>query len=152
MQTNTVKIEGLGDVTKVLNDIDKKVNNTAPLMAEIANHLVNVVEESWEHERTPEGIAWSPIKPRANDPHPEKILYAEGHMQRSLYDESDATSAEVGVNATADGFPYPIAHQFGTEDGRLDARAFVPIDENGNLYSKTDMEIIEILEGFLLSV
>lgn len=144
-----IRVTGIGNIQAQLESMRQRAEDTAPLMAELANHLYNVVDESFETQKTPDGISWSPIKERRSDPHPEKILYAQGHMQDSLAQHSSSDEAIVGLNATADGYPYPIVHQFGSVDGSIKARAFMPIHEDGTLYDETVAELEEIIEDFI---
>lgn len=143
-----IEIQGKADLYHTLHILDEKTSNTKPLLRELTNHLVNIVEESFENERTPDGIAWSPIKPRKNDPHPEKILYAEGTMQGSLYSDVYNDGGVVGVNATAHGYPYPIVQQYGNKAGTLEAREFMPIKQDGEIYPGTVRELEQIVEDY----
>lgn len=144
----------LNDLQIKLNQFKNDLTHTEPLMAEIANHLHNIVEMSFEKEQSPDGKKWSPIKPRKNDPHPEKILFSSGEMQGSLYQQSTKDSATVGLNAISNGFQYPLTHQFGTDNawGRgiiVPARAFLPIDINGNIYEGVEKELIQIVDDYV---
>jgi len=149
-----IKIEakGIENIQDVFNNLVNMGENTAPLMAELSNHLYNTSLYSFENEVSPDGIKWSPIQTRKNDPHPDKILYAQGTMQDSLSSDSGKDYAAVGLNAVADGYPYPIVHQFGTLDGKIEARAFMPIHEDGTIYENVLDQLEEISEDYLKSV
>lgn len=155
MQEVIIEVTGLDKIQEDLSGIECKLNDTAPLMAEISNHLKNIVEDSFENQKSPDGKVWSPIKKRASDPHPEKILYANGDMQRSLYNTSDKDTAQIGFNAVAGNFQYPLTHQFGTDKaGRnrnitIEARPFMPIHEDGSLYDGVEDKLVEIVEEYL---
>lgn len=144
----TIKATGIQNSENTLKDLQNKGSNTEPLMAELANHLYNITKESFEKEQTPDGISWTPIKPRKGDRSPDKILRDEGDMQESLSAFSSQDEAEIGLNATSNGYPYPIVHQFGSEDGTIVSRAFLPIDENGKLYDGVSAELEEIIEDY----
>ncbi|PIE73523.1 MAG: virion morphogenesis protein, partial [Deltaproteobacteria bacterium] len=109
-----IQIENLEETQELLLKIDKKIRATKPLMANISEHLYNVVLNSFEEEKSPDGIAWTPIKPRKADKHPEKILFDSGDMQKRQYKKYDNNSAIVGFNAVSNNFQYPLTHQFGT--------------------------------------
>ena len=126
----SIDVTGLKNLSNQLEQYEDKLQDTKPLMQELGNHIYNTVEESFENEKTPDGKPWSPIQVRASDRTPEKILYDEGTMQDTLYHEEDSNTATIGLNATSNGFPYPIVHQFGTEDEKIKARAFMPIYYN----------------------
>ena len=144
-----IEVKGIEEVNARLKYLKELGEDTAPLMAELANHLYNVVDTSFEKEQTPDGISWNPIKPRKGDKHPEKKLYDEGIMQGSLTQQSSSNEAMVGLNATANGYPYPIVHQFGTKDGTIEARAFMPIHEDGTLYDEIAQELEEIVKDYI---
>lgn len=148
MQVN-IKVQGIESITNKLQELRNKAHDTAPLMAELANHLYNVVDTSFEKQQTPDGISWNPIQIRKDDSHPEKMLYDKGVMQGSLTANSSNDEAIVGLNATANGYPYPIVHQWGTEDGSTEARAFMPIHKDGTIYDNTKEELEEIVEDYI---
>lgn len=148
-----IEAQGLSGIQDKLKQLKNKTGNIKPLLDEFRNHLQNIIEESFENETSPDGLEWSPIKPRKNDPHPEKILYADGTLQGSLYGRTNKDSLTVGVNATSKGYQYPIVHQFGStkESGRgsgIVARAFMPIKPDGDLYDRTLKELEEIIDDY----
>lgn len=151
----TIKATGIEKLEEALKGLENKVSSTEPLMAELANHLYNITSDSFENEKSPDGISWNPIKPRKADQTPDKILRDEGDMQDSLSAFSSKDEAGIGLNAVANGFPYGLVHQFGTDKaGRnknvtIEARPFLPIDENGKLYDGVEEELIEIIEEYL---
>ena len=142
-------IIGLKDTNKTLKNIKDKVEDTRPLLNELENHLTQIIKESFENEQSPDGKAWSPIKYRKNDKHPDKILYDEGDMQRSLYARNSGDEVVVGFNAVSGGFQYPLAHQFGRIDGSIKARPFMPIHEDGGLYAGIEKELMGIVGEYL---
>lgn len=124
--------------------------NMEPLTAEIANHLYNLTDESFETESSYTGTPWdrlsaSTIRQKGNN----KMLYHEGTLQRSLYQESTSDSAYVGVNATADGYTYPAVHQYGTEDGKVPARPYLPFDKHGEVYDTVIDDILLMVGDYL---
>ncbi|WP_419782357.1 phage virion morphogenesis protein [Malaciobacter marinus] len=144
----TIKATGIQNLENTLKDLQNKGSNTEPLMAELANHLYNITKESFEKEQTPDGISWTPIKPRKGDRSPDKILKDEGDMQESISAFSSQDEAGIGLNATSNGYPYPIVHQFGSKDGTIVSRAFLPIDGNEKLYDGVSAELEEIIEDY----
>ena len=44
-----------------------------------------------------------------------KILWDDGHLQRSLSVKVDGETVILGLHATREGFPYPATHQFGMD-------------------------------------
>lgn len=148
----TINITGLDSVIAKIKELQDAGHNTEPLMQEMANHLYNVTQRSFQNEETPDGKAWSPIQFRKDDKSPDKILRDEGTTQDSLQAQADKDSATVGLNSTANGYPFPMVHQFGTNDGSIEARAFFPIDENHELYENIAKELEEIMEEYIEEV
>ena len=157
-----VKIIGLDEVQNTLNNTEKKLNDTAPLMAELASHLHNIVLDSFEEQKSPDGKIWTPIKQAKYQRHKsvgggDKILYRNGKMQDSLYFDADKDTATVGLNAVSkkDGFPYPLSHQFGAKGaGRnrnitIDARPFMPTHKDGSLYDGVEKELNDIVWKYI---
>jgi len=119
-----------------------------PLTEEIANHLYNLTDESFEVESSYTGTPWarlsaSTVKQKGN----AKMLYHEGTLQRSLYQESTSDSAYVGVNATANGYAYPAVHQFGSKN--VPARPYLPFDEKGKVYDTVIDDILGMVGDYL---
>ncbi len=174
-----IQIENLEETQELLLKIDKKIKDTKPLMANISEHLYNVVSQSFEEEKSPDGIAWTPIKIRTihtsyqkkgKKTHTKKgvqtkafqryadkkrILYDEGEMQKKQYKKHDSNSATIGFNAVSNDFQYPLTHQFGTNKaGRnknitIVARPFMPIHKDGSLYEGTKKEIFQIVDDYM---
>ncbi len=144
-----IEVKGIETVNKKLKQLQSIGSDPQSVMAELANHLYNVVDESFQKQQTPDGISWNPIKPRKDDKSPKRILYDKGTMQESLSQKSSKNEAIVGLNAySGGGYPYPIVHQFGSQDGTIEARAFMPIHKDGTIYEDTLQELEDILEAF----
>lgn len=139
---NVEAIEGLDDIQKVLAGLAKRMNTLEPYMREAINVVQNVTEESFENESSPDGTTWTPLK----NPQNRKMLYDTGKMQESLYTQVFANSATIGFNAKSNEYPYPAVHQFGTTDGKVPARPFLPIRADGELMDHVVKEIMEVFE------
>ncbi len=128
----------------------KRGKNMEPLTEEIANHLYNLTDESFEVESSYTGTPWarlaaSTVKQKGNS----KMLYREGTLQRSLWQENTHDSAYVGVNATAKGYAYPAVHQYGSKDGKIPARPYLPFDEHGQVYDTVIDDILSMVGDYL---
>ncbi len=147
----SINVKGLDKVQNKIQNISNKAKDTTPLMAELANHLYNTVQKSFDEQKSPDGISWNPIK---NSTHKrkngsQKILYQSGHMQDSLNATHGKHSVTIGLNATKGGYPYSLVHQFGTKNGKIAARAFMPIKEDESLYDNIKEELEEIIEDYM---
>ncbi len=146
-----IAVVGIDDLNKTLNEVQDKVEDTRPLLNELENHLTQIIKESFENEQSPDGTPWSPIKFRKSDKHPDKMLYDEPHMQTTLYANNSGDEVVIGFNAVANGFQYPLVHQFGRVDGSIEARPFMPIHSDGSLYDGVENELMEIVGDYMES-
>ena len=75
------------------------------------------------------------------------MLYHEGTLQRSLWQDNTADAAYVGVNASADGYDYGAVHQFGSK--HVPARPYLPFDEHGVIYDTVIDDILMMVKDYL---
>lgn len=149
------------DVIGAIEQLHRKIGNLSEPMGDIGNYLMNMTEESFDNERSPDGEAWHPLaestlrfKAKYGG---HKILQSKDrNLRESITNEATDSSVMVGVNAySADGYPYPIVHQFGTDKAgrsksvRIEARPFFPITQDGELYDNVKVEVLEIIMGYL---
>lgn len=123
----------IDDVILYIEKLHKRGQDLAPLFAEIANELSNRAETAFEDEISAfDGEDWaelatSTIKQKKGR---GRKLQHTGHMKDNLHVEHDADSAVIGLNAVSkDGYTYPAVHQFGTDDGKVPARPFLPFED-----------------------
>lgn len=128
-----------------LLDLQRKVADPSPAMAEIAEVMLNGVHDRFDSEAAPDGDRWKAHSaatiarrgPRAT------ILRERGRLIGSIHPANDRTSARVGTNLV-----YGAIHQFGGEAGRghaakLPARPYLG-------FSADDMDRIgEVLQDWL---
>ncbi|MDD3770489.1 MAG: phage virion morphogenesis protein [Sulfuricurvum sp.] len=149
------------DVMGAIEQLHRKIGNLSEPMGDIGNYLMNMTEESFDNERSPDGEAWHPLaestlryKAKYGG---HKILQSkDSNTVRSLSHDASDTSVIVGVNAySSKGYEYPIAHQFGTDKAgrsksvRIEARPFFPITQDGELVDNVKVEVLEIIMGYL---
>lgn len=157
----TIELNGDKELDRLLEQIARRAKDMQPVMSEAGNYLKNIMEESFDSGRAPDGEVWSPLADSTlNQKHKDgsmhsmgKLLYAEGTLFDSI--DYDATSNDliIGVNAYSDkGYPYPVVHQFGSEDGKIPARPFMPIDGDGKLYDDVKEELIDLLKDYIAGI
>ncbi len=137
-------------VLKELAVIQTKGQQLAPLFAELANHLYNLADETFENETSPDGSPWQPLSPQtiARKGHSRK-LHASGHLRETLSFASDTRSATVGTNAVSvTGYPYPAVQQFGTTAGKVPARPFLPFSAEGDLMAEASDSILTLVHEY----
>lgn len=154
----TIKLTGTEELDRALEKLSQRANNMQPVMSEMGNYLQNSMEESFESGRAPYGEVWSPLADstliqKNKDGSMQsmgKLLYAEGTLFESIAFEASSRELVIGVNAYSDkGYPYPVVHQFGSEDGKIPARPFMPIDGDGKIYDDVKEELIDLLKDYI---
>ena len=153
-----IEIKGIEELDRLLDQLSEHADHMQPVMDEAGNYLQNIIEESFESGRSPDGETWSPLADstliqKTKDGSPQsmgKLLYDEGTLSESIGYEANNEGLTVGVNAySKGGYPYPVVHQFGSEDGKIPARPFMPIDNDGELYEDIQEELITLITEFL---
>lgn len=150
-----IKVTGADQVDHAIAQLLHKMQNLQKPFGAVGTYLTNIMEESFDSETSPDGHAWHPLadstKAYKAKHGGSKILQSSGrNLRESTGYSADDTSVVVGVNAySKDRYPYPIVHQFGTEDGKIEARPFMPITSDGELYDNAKIEVLDILLGYL---
>lgn len=144
---NIIADTNLDEIQTKLEEIQGRGHDMAPLFEEIANHLYNLADEAFENEASPDGTAWRFLTYyTVADKQRDRILHETGHMRETLDFDSDGHSATVGTNAVSEkGYPYPAVHQFGTEDGKVPARPFLPFTDQGDVMDEATDSILALV-------
>jgi len=135
-------------VTKKLQELSSKLNNTIPLLNQLGYTLINQVEENFENESF-FGKPWT-ISKRAKQ-EGGKTLQDTGHLAGSIDFEVKGNELIVGTNVE-----YAAIHQFGGKAGRakktiIEARPFLPIDpDTKELPKESEEEISETIKAYLI--
>lgn len=150
-----IQVTGADQVDHAIADLLHKMQNLQKPFSAVGSYLTNIMEESFDSETSPDGHAWHPLadstKAYKEKYGGSKILQSKDRNTReSTGYSADDTSVIVGVNTySKDRYPYPIVHQFGSEDGKIEARPFMPITSDGELYDNAKIEVLDILLGYL---
>lgn len=172
-----IKVTGADQVDHAIAQLLHKMQNLQKPFGAVGAYLTNITEESFDNEASPDGHAWHPLKDSTIEARlkqynsyggktnrkdgkttkhfqkfaaNQKILQDSRTLRESIGYSADSDSVIVGVNAySKDRYPYPIVHQFGTEDGKIEARPFMPITSDGELYDNVNVEVLDILLGYL---
>lgn len=143
MQANITS--NIDEVLAKVQAYERQGEQLSPFFQSVANLLLNTTEEAFASETSPlDGSPWEPLSPATLAKKKGKPLYESGKMQDSLIAFGDNSQAAIGFNATSQGYPYPAVHQFGTFDGKIDARPFMPFDENGDITDEVKDGILEL--------
>ncbi|MDR0576465.1 MAG: phage virion morphogenesis protein [Candidatus Accumulibacter sp.] len=158
----TFKIEVKGDAIAKLARLQRRISDTAPLMAGAAVALRKLTEEAFEREGVVGGESWKPLalstirQREKKGTWPGKKLQSKewgaGGMLSSLSATHTATAATVSV-----GKKYSAIHQFGGMAGRgrkveIPVRTFLPIKgdaRNAELTPRANSVLSEVMQAFV---
>ena len=145
------------NIDAVLGEVHRlsaRGEDLGPLFEALANELYTLAEYALEHEQDPDGGAWRPLAPATRAQKLKRHglarrLHESGELRLRLDTESDRQSATVGTNIVSQtGYPYPAVQQFGTNDGRVPARPFLPFDpESGDLMDGASRGLLELVQA-----
>ena len=135
-------------VAEAITRLRQRASDLSPFMADAAETLYTITDESFDAQASPAGAPWTPLASATlRAKRTDKILYESGNLRGSLYADSSATEAHIGIGATAHGYPYGIVHQFGSR--RIPARPFLPLSPDGDLIGDVVEDILSLLETHL---
>jgi len=119
-------------IIDALKRLERAGADMEPAFMDIGESLLNSHRDRWDQQVSPDGEAWEPLseKYRARKKkNKDKILVLEGFTRDTLSYNSFNDGLELGTNRTEKGFPFPIAHQLGSEKNNLPARPFLGLSE-----------------------
>lgn len=122
-----------------------KLADPSPVMAEIAEEMLNGMHDRFDSETAPDGERWKAhsLATVARRGGRATLLRERGRLVGSIHPASDRTWARVGTNLV-----YAAIHQFGGRAGRRQATKIPARPYLG--FSTEDMERIgEVLEDWL---
>lgn len=134
----SIEIQGIESIQKKLKTLDDALSASkmrATLLT-VGNMVKNSISESFENERSPFGQKWAPLKiatsrAKVRRAGSSKILRDEGNLADRWLVNVEDDGVSISNNIQAKGYAYGKAHQFGTK--HTSKRAFLPIDDSGNL-------------------
>ena len=133
-----------------LAKLQRRLGNMRPVMAGIANMMLEAVERNFATETDPStGLRWTPlstntIKSRTKRGHwPGKILQVSGNLAASISANYGDDYAIVGTNKV-----YAAIHHFGGSTGRRHA-ANIPARPYLGLSKQAEQDIINTVSSYL---
>jgi phage virion morphogenesis protein len=129
-------------VQELFNRLQRKAEDTTPLMQTIAYLAESKARESFIEERAPDGTAWKPSQRVLEKGGKTLTLY--GHLSDSISSSYGKDYAQWGANRS-----YAALHQFGGVTGngaRVPQRKFLPdsLEELGG------EDLVKLIEGYLI--
>ena len=150
-----IKIIGLEQVQAKLSKIEQSLTGSqmTTRMHTIGDILKGSIERSFEEEKSPFGVPWTPLKAatlkaKAKKAERSSILQSSGSLADYWVVQASPTEVTVSNNTVKD---YGAVHQFGSKktSGRgsgIPARPFLPIDSNHNMEPGAQNIILKYLD------
>ncbi len=144
------------EVRSLLKRLTRKLQDTDPLMSNIAALMASATESQFAGEKGPDGQAWPGLAEATKterEKHgtwPGKMLQiSSAGLAASIQTEHGNDYAQIGTNKV-----YGPIHFFGGEAGRghkatIPARPYLPISAEGNLAETTKQDILKIMQNYL---
>ncbi len=131
------------DLTLVLERLILRNTRLRPLFAEISNALLVSTKERFRSEKTPDGIAWAPLKDATlAKKQTDKKLREALRLHNTL--RVDFSDQFGGVAAGGPGVPYAAIHQFGGTSDMAPGPAGIPARTYLGISDSDQAEILEI--------
>ena len=136
-----------------LTKLQAKTKNLKPLLNQVGYYLLEVVENSFSSEADANGKAWQELSPSyldyKNKKGYTKKLQNKGTLAESIDFITTTDALILGTN-----IEYAPIHQFGGLAGKdkkayIPARPFLPVTQDGHLYSNVVNNILKRLKIYL---
>ncbi len=130
----SVEVDGADEAAKLLDDTAKRFRQiqrgTASILRVLAADIKQLIDDSFEHSRSPMGDAFQPLSPITvarrrvgQGDGPAKPLIDTSRLRNSITSFPVPKGVRFGTNTI-----YAATHQWGR--GRIPARPFLPIEGN----------------------
>ncbi|MDR2080531.1 MAG: phage virion morphogenesis protein [Campylobacteraceae bacterium] len=144
-----ITVKGMEKIDELVTKVQLLAKNPQNILGEyIARPIYNSIKEAYQTETDPvTGIKWkklSDITLKAKKGR-GRILYHHGDLQEKTTWDVKGNTAIIGTNAIAKGYAYPAVHQFGSKDGKIAKRRFLPLTDNDELSEK----LVDLIEKAL---
>jgi phage gpG-like protein len=146
---------------KLRNTIKELVAVTSAdkVAARIGEIIMARAKASLRDERNAfNGVKWKPLNPdyakrKKKKYGKRRMLDRDHNLKKILNRKTGVGERVIGTTAkSAKGYPYPAVHQFGSDNGLIPARPFLPFDRDLDLAPSVAKKIDEGLQGTLKEV
>jgi phage gpG-like protein len=155
---SSVTIEGLDRLQKTIKELIEATNPNA-VVARITTIIGNAARRSLKNEQSAlTGAKWQPLseayaKRKEKKWGKRRILERDRNLSKIISRKVGEGERVIGTTAkSAKGYPYPAVHQFGSDNGLIPARPFLPFDKDYDLAPSVADEIDKSLQATLKRV
>ncbi|TMO98716.1 phage virion morphogenesis protein [Pseudoalteromonas sp. S3260] len=143
-----ISTEGATAVSDVLTQLVKNLDNLAPALGNVGEHLMLTHRDHFDEQRSPDGDPWQALSPdyaKSKKKNKDKILRLNDILRDTFAYNVGDESLEFGTN-----IEYGAIHQFGGTSDMIPRLAAIPARPFLGLSADDETEVIEILSEFLI--
>ncbi|WP_257325611.1 phage virion morphogenesis protein [Pseudoalteromonas rhizosphaerae] len=143
-----ISTEGAAAVSDVLTQLVKNLDNLAPALGNVGEHLMLTHRDHFDEQRSPDGDPWQSLSPdyaKSKKKNKDKILRLNDILRDTFAYNVGDESLEFGTN-----MEYAAMHQFGGTSDMIPRLAAIPARPFLGLSADDEIEVIEILSEFLI--
>lgn len=143
-----INTEGATAVSDVLTQLVKNLDNLAPALGNVGEHLMLTHRDHFDEQRSPDGDPWQPLSPdygKRKKKNKDKILRLNDILRDTFAYNVGDESLEFGTN-----MEYGATHQFGGTSDMNPRLSAIPARPFLGLSQDDEKEVIEILSDFLV--
>ena len=142
-----ISTEGAAAVSDVLTQLVKNLDNLAPALGNVGEHLMLTHRDHFDEQRSPDGTPWQALSPdyaKRKKKNKDKMLRLNDILRDTFAYNVGEESLEFGTN-----MEYGAIHQFGGTSDMISRLAAIPARPFLGLSQDDEKEVIEILSDFI---
>ncbi|MFK3859296.1 phage virion morphogenesis protein [Pseudoalteromonas rhizosphaerae] len=143
-----ISTKGATAVSDVLTQLVKNLDNLAPALGNVGEHLMLTHRDHFDEQHSPDGDPWQPLSPdyaKRKKKNKDKILRLNDILRDTFAYNVGDESLEFGTN-----MEYGAIHQFGGTSDMIPRLAAIPARPFLGLSTDDEKEVIEIMSAFVL--
>ena len=142
-----ISSEGAQAVSDVLTQLVNNLDDLAPALGNVGEHLMLTHRDHFDQQRSPDGDPWQPLSPeyaKRKKKNKGKILRLNDILRDTLAYNIGDDSLEFGSN-----LEYAAIHQFGAANDMIPRLAAIPARPFLGLSRDDEKEVIKIFSELL---
>lgn len=142
-----ISSEGAQAVSDVLTQLVNNLDDLAPALGNVGEHLMLTHRDHFDQQRSPDGDPWQPLSPeyaKRKKKNKDKILRLNDILRDTFAYNVGDESLEFGTN-----MEYAAIHQFGGTSDMIPRLAVIPARSFLGLSTDDEVEVIEVMSKFL---
>ena len=136
----SVDLIGQKEIDTALQQIIDHGNNLIPAFEDIGELLLDIHEQRFKDQISPDGVPWAEVKPATlkNKKRKDRILREEGTLADLLTYQINGQQLLFGTNTE-----YGATHQFGRESANIVARPWLGLSD------EQEVSVLDIITRYI---